>query len=260
LHLIAMSPVFERRLSELSPASDRIWLTGMGIGLVLTMVAAFAPLPAGGGTMCAYLGLLIRGALYLRAGDTLPDRGGAVLGGLMRMGIVAGLFELIVDWWLINGVTNGRLDYLGARDVVLLASPIWMPLAWACVIVELGYPALRLFGLLRTRMNLAGAAMIASLVAGAAAGITVGFYEYFAYLAGWWRYAPARHMIGAYCALFIPVGEAFMFLVILPVAARTFAREDRPVASAIEGGAMFGIAIFAGYAIAYVLLELGRTP
>jgi hypothetical protein len=29
---------------------------------------------------------------------------------------------------------------------VLLASPIWMPIAWACVIVELGYPAVRLFG------------------------------------------------------------------------------------------------------------------
>ncbi len=51
-----------------------------------------------------------------------------------------------------------------------------------------------------------------------------------------------------------------MFLAILPVAARTFAREDRPVASAIEGGAMFGVAIFTGYAIAYALLELGRTP
>jgi hypothetical protein len=258
--MFAISPAFDRRLKELSLASDRIWLAGLTIGLALTLVAAFAPLPGGGGTMLAYLGLFIRGALYLRAGEQLGDRGGAVLDGLMRMGIVAGLFELIVDWWLVNGITNGRLDYLGARDVVLLASPIWMPLAWACVIVELGYPALRVFGLLRTRVRPPAAAIIASLVAAVGAGVTVGFYEYFAYRAGWWRYAPAHHMIGAYCALFIPIGEAFMFLALLPAAARMFAREHQPVASAVESGAIFSVAVFAGYALAYAMLELGRTP
>ena len=151
------SPSLSRHLDELSPASDRIWLIGMTTGLSLTMVAAFAPLPAGGGTMCAYLGLLVRSALYLCAGEALPIRGGVIITRLFRMGIVAGLFELIVDWWLVNGVANGRLDYLGARDVVLLASPIWMPVAWACVIVELGYPALRLFAATRLRARLPAA-------------------------------------------------------------------------------------------------------
>ena len=41
-----------------------------------------------------------------------------------------------------------------------------------------------------------------------------------------------------------------MFLAILPIAARSFAHEDRPVAGAIEGGALFAVAIFAGYALA----------
>jgi hypothetical protein len=255
-----VSPTFDRHLGELSAPSDRVWIAGMATGLALTVIAAFAPLPTGGGTMCAYLGLLIRSALYLRAGDTLRDRGGAVLAGLFRLGIVAGFFELIVDWWLIHGVANGRLDYLGARDVVLLASPIWMPVAWACVIVELGYPAIRLFGLLRSRMHPRAAAIVASIVIGISAGITVGFYEYFAYRAGWWRYEPAHAMIGSFCALFIPVGEAFMFLAILPIAARAFSREDRPVAAAVEGGASFAVAIFLGYALAYGVFELGRTP
>src|SRR4029077_13570363 len=119
-----VSPAFDRRLAELSPDSDRVWLAGLSTGLTLTVVAAFAPLPANGGTMCAYLGLLIHGALYLRAGETLRDRGGGVVAALFRLGIVAGLFELIVDWWLVHGVANGRLDYLGAKDVVLLASPL----------------------------------------------------------------------------------------------------------------------------------------
>jgi hypothetical protein len=255
-----VSPAFERRLDELSSASDGVWLAGMLTGLALTIVAAFAPLPPSGGTMCAYLGLLVRAGLYLRAGEVLRDRGGAVLAGLLRLGIVAGLFELVVDWWLVHGVTNGRLDYLGARDVVLLASPIWMPVAWACVIVELGYPAIRLFGILRARIDARRAAVVASIVIALGAGITIGFYEYFAYHAGWWKYAPAHAMLGSFCALFIPVGEAFMFLALLPIAARAFAREDRPAAAAIEGGAAFALAIFGGYALAYALLEFGRAP
>jgi hypothetical protein len=232
----------------------------MVTGLALTVVAAFAPLPATGGTMCAYLGLSIRSALYASAGQALPQRGGAVLTSLFLMGVVAGLFELPIDWWLIHGVRNGRLDYLGANDVVLLASPIWMPIAWACVIVELGYPAVRLFGALRHRMKASAAAIVASLVIGASAGVTVGFYEYFAYRAGWWKYQPAHAMLGEFCALFIPLGEAFMFLAILPIAARALGRHDRPVASAVEGGITFAAAIFVGYALAYALLEWGRTP
>src|SRR5438067_8222172 len=171
-----------------------MWLIGMTIGLALTVIAAFAPLPAAGSTMCAYLGLLIRTGLYASACETLHERGGAILVGLLRLGVVAGLFELIVDWWLVNGISNGRLDYLGNRDVVLLASPIWMPVAWACVIVELGYPAIRLFGLLRARFGDRGAAVTSSAAGALVAGITIGFYEYFAFRAGWWRYGPANAM------------------------------------------------------------------
>jgi hypothetical protein len=253
-----VSAGFARHLDALSAASDLLWLAGMTTGLALTLVAAFAPLPAGGGTMCAYLGLFVRAALYASAGETLARRGGATLSGLFRVGIVAGLFELIVDWWLVNGIANGRLDYLGARDVVLLASPIWMPLAWACVIVELGYPAIRLFGLLRARLAQRNAAIAAAVSVALLAGITIGFYEYFAYRAGWWKYAPANAMIGSFCAAFIPLGEAFMFLAILPIAARALARDDRPLASAVAGGAAFAAAIWAGYALAYLLLEFGR--
>ncbi len=255
-----VSPGFARHIDALSRASDAVWLAGMTTGLVLTLVAAFAPLPPAGGTMCAYLALFIRAALYASAGETLARRGGATLAALFRMGIVAGAFELIVDWWLVNGIRNGRLDYLGARDVVLLSSPIWMPLAWACVIVELGYPAIRLFGWLRTRIAKRAAPIVAAAAVAIFAGVTIGFYEYFAYRAGWWKYAPANAMIGSFCALFIPVGEAFMFVAILPIAARALSRDDRPVASAVAAGAAFSVAIWSGYALAYLLLEFGRTP
>lgn len=250
-------PGFRARLGELSASSDRVWLLGLSTGLIFTVIAAVCcSYPESlWGKFWAYAGLLIRASLYLWAGDALRQRGGLVLSRLLGMGLVAGAFELLVDWWLIHGVTSGRLVYLTGNDVVLLGSPVWMPLAWACVIVELGYPVLRLFGYLQQRMTARTAAAIASLVCGVAAGVTVGAYEYLAYRAGWWKYEPARAMIGEYCALYIPLGEFLMFLAFLPIAARALADGERPLAASIVGGARFAAAIAIGYVLAYALLE-----
>lgn len=252
------APAFVRGLAELSPAADRTWLLGLGLGLGLTLLAAFGPGGAAAGAFWVYAGLLARAALYLRAGDALHGRGGAALAGLFRCGLVAGLGELLVDGWLVHGVAHGRLVYLPPHDAVLLASPVWMPLAWACVIVELGYPALRLYARLARRLPVVPAALATSLVIGLAAGVTIGCYEYLADRAGWWRYAPANAMLGEFCALYIPLGEALMFLAILPVAAHALG-EGRPSRTReIDAGAAFAVAIGAGYGLAYLLLEAGR--
>ena len=58
------------------------------------------------------------------------------------------------------------------------------------------------------------AAPVTTLLIAVAAGNTVGFYEYFACRAGWWKYMPARAMLGGFCALYIPVGEFLMFLAV----------------------------------------------
>jgi hypothetical protein len=85
----------------------------------------------------------IPASLYFRAGAVLEGCGGEVLSDLFNLGLVAGIFEILVDYGLIHWITNGRLVYLTGNDVILLASPLWMPVAWACVIAELGYPAMR---------------------------------------------------------------------------------------------------------------------
>jgi hypothetical protein len=254
------APGFIRRVDELTSASDVIWLLALSSGLACTLAAAFIFPFTPTGKFLAYATLLIRACLYLWSGETLQGRGGETIAALFKIGIVAGLFELLVDWGLINWIANGRLVYLTGNDVVLLGSPVWMPLAWACVVVEMGYPAVRLFGLFRRYMAPRLAGVIASLLTGCAAAITVGFYEFFAYRANWWRYEMANMMLGDFCALYIPLGEFFMFLAILPIAAIALSKEDRRLAPFIVGGVMFAASIALGYALAYLLLETGLVP
>ncbi len=251
---------FLHRLGELSVTSDLIWLVALTVGLSFTLIAAYLFPFSPSGKFWAYASLFIRASLYLWSGENLKGRGGETLAGLFKLGIVAGVFELLVDWGLIHWVSNGRLVYLTENDIVLLGSPVWMPLAWACVIVELGYPAIRLFGVFKAHMTTRWAAVTASLLAASAAAVTVGFYEYFAYRASWWKYERANVMIGDFCAVYIPLGEFFMFLLVLPIAAGALSRDDRPLGSSIVGGARFAGAIAMGYTLAYLLLEAGRTP
>lgn len=255
-------PRFLRRLDELGPASDGIWFLAIVVGLSFTLIAAyFFPFQTSpSGKFWAYAGLFVRASLYLGARDYLKGRGGEIFYRLFLMGLVAGVFELLVDWGLIHWVKNGKLVYLTENDVVLLGSPVWMPLAWACVIMEMGYPALRLYGIFKRKMGEGVASLLSSILIGIGAGVTVGFYEYFAYKAGWWKYEPAHAMIGSFCALFIPFGEFLMFLFVLPIAAAVIADEEKPLAAPIYGGACFAVAIAGGYAFSYLILEWGRAP
>jgi hypothetical protein len=251
---------FTRRIETMSTASDAVWLIALSVGLGFTLVAAYGAPGSPSGKFWAYAGLLIRGSLYLWSGDALRTRGGSVLRRLFVVGLVAGVFELLVDWALIHWVPNGKLVYLTGNDLVLLGSPVWMPLAWACVIVELGYPAVRLFGLWRFKFGDIPATIASSSIIAVSAAFTVGFYEYFAYRAGWWKYEAASAMIGDFCAAYIPLGELLMFLAIVPVAAHALGGEEHRTARAVEAGALFACAIGAGYALAYLLLEAGRLP
>lgn len=246
---------FRARLNELSSASDLRWFVALSIGLLLTLVAAYVT--PNDGNFWAYAGLLLRASVYITAAERLPDRGGVIITRLFALGVVAGLFELLVDYGLVHWVSSGRLVYLTGADIVLLASPVWMPLAWACVIVELGYPGLRLLSILSRTMPTMRAAVIATVVAASSAAVTVGFYEFFAFRAGWWRYEPAHVMLGSACAAFVPLGEGLMFLALPWIAARSISEaETLPRAAAVSGGARFAGAIAVGYALAYAALEM----
>jgi Domain of unknown function (DUF6989) len=230
----------------LGPWTDRVWLTGNVIGLGLAFIAAF--LAPRHGLAFAYLAVMLRLALYARAA-TRPA--GEYFDRMLGLGLIAGFFAIFADYVLVRVLPSGQLVYL-TRDAVLLESPLYMPFAWACIIVEFGYGPVRLHARLRGTPR---GAWLAALSGGVAAGIAITVYEYLAFRAGWWKYEPAAVMIGPYCAAYISLGESLMFMVILPFLASLGRTALAPRSWAVRGGIGFAAIIVASYLVAYLMLE-----
>jgi len=103
---------------------------------------------------------------------------------LVIFGAIAGILELPTDDYLV--VTINSLVYPGDEPMIW-SSPLYMPLAWANVFIQLGY-----YGLLLARWK--GIA-IASIVLAIAGGMYIPLYEHLAYDAGWWSYKLNTAMI-----------------------------------------------------------------
>lgn len=248
-------PTFTQRLDELGPASDRAWLAATTTALVTTLIAVYPCEGSVSGKFWCYAAILVRASVFAWSREGLRGRGGETLFGLFALGLVAGVYEILADFGLVHWVARGRLVYTTGNDVVVLASPIWMPFGWACVITELGYPCVRLFGILRRRLALRPAALATCATMGIQAGMMGAFWEVYAWRAGWWYYEPARVMLADHCAAYIALAEVFMGAALLPIAARAIEDEARPLAAAVGGGVRFGAVIMAAYAAAYLLLE-----
>jgi len=121
-----------------------------------------------------------------------------LVGRLMLLGLVAGIFELFTD---AAGHQFARSLFYPQDQPLLWDSPFYMPLSWMIVLTQLGYLAWRLAGLAPGRHL----PWRATLLAGLAGAVNVPFYEEAAYHAGWWRYAPTVLHLGhtpAYVLLF----------------------------------------------------------
>lgn len=225
-----------------SRRTDLVWIAGNASGLGATFVAAY--LMPSHGLFWAYATVASRLLLY---GWSARAQWGLVFRELLPLGLVAGFLELFADYFLVHWTGSGQLVY-PTPDTVLLASPLYMPFAWACVIVEFGYLLLRLTAALRRTW-------VAALIGGTLAGSTIAIYEYFAFRAGWWYYKPAHVMLGKTCALYIPVGEFLMFAT-FPYIFRSTAGDADCVQRALKRGALFGVTIGLAYVAGYAALEM----
>lgn len=167
----------------------------------------------------------------------------AFMGRLMIFGLVVGLVELAADAWLVNA--TGTLDYSIGDGPLLWESPIWMPLAWGVVAVQTGYVGIRL----SERFGGPGV-----LLTGLLGALYIPYCEEMARHIHWWTYGGARMISNT--PYFIVLGE-FAIAIAIVLLARPLRR--RGLASAVALGLLGGLAILAGYVLAYAAIE-GSVP
>jgi len=163
----------------------------------------------------------------------------ALLGKLVLFGLTAGAVELVADWWLVR--TTGTLFY-PAGDPRLLESPVYMPVAWGVVLVQIGY--------IGYRLSMRWPLWLAMLATGLLGGTLIPFYEHFAKGACWWWYEGAHHMLGN-TPYYIMLGE-FLITIPLPAIFRLAPRLEfywMPL-----WGAAVGIWIWLSYLLAWWLI------
>ncbi|WP_258104291.1 DUF6989 domain-containing protein [Marinoscillum sp. MHG1-6] len=100
-----------------------------------------------------------------------------VLIHLVLFATIAGFLELFTDHYLVDGINS--LVYPG-KEAMIWSSPAYMPLAWANVIIQLGY-----YGLLLNRLRGWG---LSAIIMGLAGAFYIPLYEHLAKGAGWWWY------------------------------------------------------------------------
>jgi hypothetical protein len=166
-----------------------------------------------------------------------------LVGRLMLLGLVAGIFELFTD---AAGHQFARSLFYPQGQPLLWDSPFYMPLSWMIVLTQLGYLAWRLAGLLpggRIPWRVI-------LLTGLAGAVNVPFYEEVAYHAGWWRYAPTVLHLGhtpAYVLLFEGLVAA-----VLPLLTLELLKLRLPMVAA--RGAILGLWMPCAALLAWLLL------
>jgi len=154
-------------------------------------------------------------------------------------GVAAGFTELIADWWLVN-VTESLVYAPG--EPMLVASPMYMPFAWALVMMQLGVVA----HWLRENFSVAKAAVIAGMIG----GVNIPLYESLARSADWWIYQKTPMLFGA--PYYIILGEVLIVEPLVWLADRLV--RMGPVKGGIILGIVEGLVILVAYMIAWWLV------
>ncbi|HEX9134813.1 MAG TPA: hypothetical protein VF844_21215 [Ktedonobacteraceae bacterium] len=182
----------ERSLAQLAAARK---ITRFDLAIVVVVLLDFVLTYVDSVTKWWYVGVIdlllaaLLLALLIGGRSTRP-----LLGRLMLAGLVAGICELFTD---ASGQQLVHSLIYPPGELTIWASPIYMPLTWMVTLTYLGYLGWRIRALLGWR--------IAILLCGLVGAIDIPLFEEMSYNGGWWRYMPARLMLGhtpAYVSLF----------------------------------------------------------
>lgn len=210
---------------------DKFVLAWLALGLVWNFFSSLV----GWGWITATIitfGILIIAAIYI-----YHKRDG-LLAKFILFGVIAGLVELLADRYLVE--VTGTLVYEKGGPF-LLRSPLYMPFAWAGVLVTLGYVGWRL----RQVLGLPWATFLAGIIG----AINIPLYEQWARSAHWWYYQNTP-MLGA-TPWYIIVGE-FFIVALLPFLLQKL--EILHPVQIIPLGIIEGLWIWICYALTFQLL------
>lgn len=228
--------------------TDLWWLTMMLVGLLAAVLGAFAG--AGAGLFFIYLSVLVRLSIALGLSQ---QPWGAVFGKLLTMGLVSGVFSIFTDYMAIHWFKAANLVYL-TKDAKLLETPLYQPLAWACMVIEFGYAIVRIYGFVSKKWPGETGMSLTMLAGGTLAAVLIGSYEFLAIQAGLWKYTGGPGVVGTGYALYVVVAKFFIFGAFLRIFAGYLAFPGTRLFAALRYGVIFAAVIFMGYGVAYLLV------
>lgn len=161
------------------------------------------------------------------------------LGKLIIFGLAAGVTELLADAWLVDQTKTLFYEH---GEPLLVDSPIYMPVAWAVVLVQIGYIAYWI--------SLRKGLVFGTLAAGVIGGVIIPVYESCAKGAGWWFYEDPHHIIWN-APYYIILGE-FILALALPYLFTQIRR--REFYWAVPIGVLMGLWIWLAYAVSLQLV------
>ena len=129
------------------------------------------------------------------------SRNDVFLKKLLLFGIAAGIIELFADCWLVK--TTGTLVY-PSREPMIFCSPLYMPFAWAVILVQIGY-----LGWLISNKEKMWLSMLCSTIIGFA---VIPLFEHWAKGAGWWYYQNCKIIFSTPWYIILGEGLICIFL------------------------------------------------
>ncbi len=229
--------------------TDLWWLAMILTGFLATFLAAFG-FPGAGGFF-VWLAVLVR--LAIVAGVSQQPYG-KVFVALVPFGLAAGLFSIFGDHMLVNWSEGGQRVYPGGA-ATLLSSPLYIPLFWACIIVEFGYTILRLYGILARHLGGDLPFYGAMLAGGLIAALWTACTDFWAVKAKWWAYQEGKVILGGACALYVVIATFFIFCAFLPTFLGYLNVAGTRLYASVRYGLIYGLVMFVSYVLAHLLVE-----
>ena len=158
---------------------------------------------------------------------------------LLLLGISAGITELIADKWLVEGIHV--LQY-PAHEATLLASPAYMPFAWAVILIQIGYVSY-IYTFKKAKIPAAVFSLIIAII-----GLPI--FNFFAKNAHWWEYSSTESAF-LDTPHFIIMGNILICLV-LPGIFRN--QLNSSASKSVLSGILLGLWIFASFYFSYKLI------